>query len=56
MASLFYYLRWIVPAVSRSGPPTSAEGNGAAHIVAYTAAAISLGLGIAGGPVLDALG
>ncbi|MCX5328691.1 MULTISPECIES: NADH-quinone oxidoreductase subunit N [unclassified Streptomyces] len=56
VASLFYYLRWIVPAVSRSGPPTSADGNSAARIVAYTAAAISLGLGIAGGPVLDALG
>lgn len=55
VASLFYYLRWIVPAVSRTGTPGPAEGDRAARYVAYAAAAVSLGLGLAGGPVLDAL-
>ncbi|WP_328478584.1 NADH-quinone oxidoreductase subunit N [Streptomyces sp. NBC_00377] len=55
VASLFYYLRWIVPAVSRTGTPGPAEGDRAARYVAYGAAAVSLGLGLAGGPVLDAL-
>ncbi|MEV0226741.1 NADH-quinone oxidoreductase subunit N [Streptomyces sp. NPDC050704] len=55
VASLFYYLRWIVPAVSRSGAPRPAEGDRAARVVAYAATAVSLGLGLAGGPVLDVL-
>jgi NADH-quinone oxidoreductase subunit N len=55
VASLFYYLRWIVPAVSRSGPPRPGDGDRAARGIAYVAAAVSLGLGLAGGPVLDAL-
>ncbi|NGO43844.1 NADH-quinone oxidoreductase subunit N [Streptomyces ureilyticus] len=55
VASLFYYLRWIVPAVSRGGSSQPAEGNRAARVVAYAAAVVSLGLGIAGGPVLDVL-
>jgi NADH-quinone oxidoreductase subunit N len=55
VASLFYYLRWIVPAVSRGDSPQPAEGDRAARVVAYTATAVSLGLGIAGGPVLDVL-
>ncbi|GCB43848.1 NADH-quinone oxidoreductase subunit N [Streptomyces sp. NL15-2K] len=54
-ASLFYYLRWIVPAVSRGGSPQPAEGDRTARVVAYAATAVSLGLGIAGGPVLDVL-
>lgn len=55
VASLCYYLRWIVPAVSRTGTPGPAEGDRAARYVAYAAAAVSLGLGLAGGPVVDAL-
>jgi NADH-quinone oxidoreductase subunit N len=51
----FYYLRWIVPAVSRTGAPGPVEGDRAARVVAYAATAVSLGLGLAGGPVLDAL-
>ncbi|MWA16249.1 NADH-quinone oxidoreductase subunit N [Streptomyces sp. BA2] len=55
VASLFYYLRWIAPAVSRSGSSSPAEGDRTARVVAYAVTAVSLGLGIAGGPVLDAL-
>ena len=55
VASLFYYLRWIVPAVSRGASPGLAEGDGTARVVAYAATAVSVGLGLAGGPVLDAL-
>jgi len=55
VASLFYYLRWIVPAVSRGGSSSSADGDRAERVMAYAAAAISLGLGLAGGPVLDVL-
>ncbi|MFC4464129.1 NADH-quinone oxidoreductase subunit N [Streptomyces xiangluensis] len=55
VASLFYYLRWIVPAVSRSGSSQPAVGDQAARFVAYAATVVSLGLGLAGGPVLDAL-
>ncbi|MER5213894.1 NADH-quinone oxidoreductase subunit N [Streptomyces sp. NPDC002838] len=55
VASLFYYLRWIVPAVSRGGSPQPADSDRTARVVAYAATAVSLGLGIAGGPVLDVL-
>ncbi|MFE9649266.1 NADH-quinone oxidoreductase subunit N [Streptomyces sp. NPDC006365] len=55
VASLFYYLRWIVPAVSRSESSQPAVGDQAARFVAYAATVVSLGLGLAGGPVLDAL-
>ncbi|WP_128377256.1 NADH-quinone oxidoreductase subunit N [Streptomyces cavernae] len=55
VASLFYYLRWIVPAVSRGGSSGPSEGDRAARVVAYAATFASLGLGIAGGPVLDVL-
>ncbi|WP_338895534.1 NADH-quinone oxidoreductase subunit N [Streptomyces sp. TG1A-60] len=55
VASLFYYLRWIVPAVSRSGSSPPPEGDRTARVTAYTATAVSLALGIAGGPVLGAL-
>ncbi|MFF5757426.1 NADH-quinone oxidoreductase subunit N [Streptomyces longwoodensis] len=55
VASLFYYLRWIVPALSGTGSSPSAEGDSVARVVAYSATAVSLGLGLAGGPVLDAL-
>ncbi|MEU4615610.1 NADH-quinone oxidoreductase subunit N [Streptomyces umbrinus] len=55
VASLFYYLRWIVPAVSRGASPGLAEGDRTARVVAYAATVVSVGLGLAGGPVLDAL-
>lgn len=55
VASLFYYLRWIVPAVSRGASPGLADGDRTARVVAYAATVISVGLGLAGGPVLDAL-
>lgn len=56
VASVFYYLRWIVPAVSRGDGAAPAAEDGLARSVAYTAAAISLGLGTAAGPVLPVLG
>ncbi|WP_323447390.1 NADH-quinone oxidoreductase subunit N [Streptomyces yaizuensis] len=57
VASLFYYLRWIVPAVSSGGHEdgSTAPGTRPARAVAYTAAAISVGLGPAAGLVLPAL-
>ncbi|MGW7170032.1 NADH-quinone oxidoreductase subunit N [Streptomyces sp. NPDC054884] len=55
VASLFYYLRWIVPAVSRNGSSPTVEEDQTARVVAYVAAAVSLSLGIAGGPVLNAM-
>ncbi|MFI1721906.1 NADH-quinone oxidoreductase subunit N [Streptomyces sp. NPDC020489] len=55
VASLFYYLRWIVPAVSRGGSSPPVDGDRAARVIAYAATTISLGLGLAGGPVLEAL-
>ncbi|MGW2285672.1 NADH-quinone oxidoreductase subunit N [Streptomyces phaeochromogenes] len=55
VASLFYYLRWIVPAVSRGASPGLAEEDRTARVVAYAATVVSVGLGLAGGPVLDAL-
>ncbi|MEU6141112.1 NADH-quinone oxidoreductase subunit N [Streptomyces sp. NPDC047081] len=55
VASLFYYLRWIVPTVSRTGAQAQTGGGRAARLLAYAAAAVSLGLGLAGGPVLDVL-
>ncbi|MEU1892857.1 NADH-quinone oxidoreductase subunit N [Streptomyces pristinaespiralis] len=56
VASLFYYLRWIAPAVT--GPSTTADRtwSGAAVAVAYGAAAASLLLGIASEPALNAVG
>lgn len=56
VASLFYYLRWIVPALSRGSGHEQYDSDGTARFIAYTAAAVSLGLGVAGGPVLAALG
>ena len=58
VASLFYYLRWLIPAFS--GPPGSfaaaSEPAGfvrVANVVAGCAAAATLVLGVAGGAVLD---
>ncbi|MCX5302718.1 NADH-quinone oxidoreductase subunit N [Streptomyces sp. NBC_00160] len=55
VASLFYYLRWIVPALSRDGGDALAEGDRPARSVAYGSAAVSLALGLAAGPVLPLL-
>lgn len=55
IASLFYYMRWIVNAVSRGGNDDLVDGDRPARAVAYTAATISVGLGLASGPVLPAL-
>ncbi|MFE5934143.1 NADH-quinone oxidoreductase subunit N [Streptomyces sp. NPDC056470] len=56
VASLFYYLRWIVPAVSRGDGAALAAEDRPARGVAYTATVISVGLGLAAGPVLPVLG
>ncbi|WP_447040979.1 NADH-quinone oxidoreductase subunit N [Streptomyces sp. DSM 118878] len=56
VVSLFYYLRWIVPTVSRSTSPQHADSDRASRLTAYTATAFSLGLGVAAGPVLGLLG
>ncbi|MGW3863749.1 NADH-quinone oxidoreductase subunit N [Streptomyces sp. NPDC005047] len=56
VASLFYYLRWIVPALAHSGRPTHhPHESRTARAVAYTCAVLSLALGVAAGPVLDLL-
>lgn len=55
VASLFYYLRWIVPALSRGTGDKLHDGDRGARGVAYTAASVSIGLGLAGGPVLAVL-
>lgn len=56
VASVFYYLRWIVPAVSRGGGAVPTGEDRLARGVAYAAALVSVGLGAAAGPVLPALG
>jgi NADH-quinone oxidoreductase subunit N len=56
VVSLFYYLRWIVPALSLSSGDEFALGDRAARVVAYGATVASLALGLAAGPVLPALG
>ncbi|WP_432048929.1 NADH-quinone oxidoreductase subunit N [Streptomyces asiaticus] len=55
VASLFYYLRWIAPAVSgRPQEPLSRVSN-RPSTVAYAAAAASVVLGVVGGPLLAVL-
>ncbi|MFE6281031.1 NADH-quinone oxidoreductase subunit N [Streptomyces sp. NPDC057877] len=56
VASLFYYLRWLAPAVfpGRGGAPYDVVR--AASVTAYGAAGLSVVLGLAGGPVLALLG
>jgi NADH-quinone oxidoreductase subunit N len=55
VASLFYYLRWLAPLFTRT-EPAPAEAHAVlgrwAAATAYTAAALSLALGLAGGAVL----
>ncbi|WP_407835880.1 NADH-quinone oxidoreductase subunit N [Streptomyces sp. DSM 116496] len=55
VASLFYYLRWIMPALSRGTGDKLRGGDRGARGAAYTATAVSIGLGLAGGPVLAVL-
>ncbi|MDI9889209.1 NADH-quinone oxidoreductase subunit N [Streptomyces sp. HNM0645] len=54
VASLFYYLRWIAPAVMGPSAPRR-EVSGTAAATAYGAAAASVVLGLAGGTVLGVL-
>ncbi|MEU2145088.1 MULTISPECIES: NADH-quinone oxidoreductase subunit N [Streptomyces albovinaceus subgroup] len=55
VVSLFYYLRWIVPTMSRADNSRRYGGDRASRIVAYTMTATSLVLGLAAGPVLAVL-
>ncbi|WP_420000655.1 NADH-quinone oxidoreductase subunit N [Streptomyces boninensis] len=55
VASLFYYLRWIYPAVSGTAAESTKHVVRPAALLAYAAAAASVALGVAGGPVLDLL-
>ena len=54
VASLFYYLRWLAPLFTTTAAPGDAQtvlGRWAAA-TAYTAATVSIALGLAGGAVL----
>jgi NADH-quinone oxidoreductase subunit N len=51
VASVFYYLRWIVP-VFRPGDPGPGPRPDGARFVAYAAAVISIVMGVASGAVL----
>ena len=55
VASLFYYLRWVAPAVRRSAEPDTAAPGGWAAATAYVTAAGSLVLGPLAGLALAAL-
>ncbi|MEU0042791.1 NADH-quinone oxidoreductase subunit N [Streptomyces werraensis] len=55
VASLFYYLRWIAPAFSTGRTEGPRDVVRAASVTAYSAAAASVALGLAGGPVLALL-
>lgn len=55
LASLFYYLRWIAPAVSGRPDRAVNPGSGAATAVACLAAAVSVALGVLGNPLLEVL-
>jgi NADH-quinone oxidoreductase subunit N len=56
VASVFYYLRWLAPTLWRPVEADEARPAGAwAATAAYAAAALSLVLGVASGPVLDLL-
>ncbi|KOX10015.1 NADH-quinone oxidoreductase subunit N [Nocardiopsis sp. NRRL B-16309] len=64
VASLFYYLRWVLP-LFRAAPNTDGESAGAAPVAAparrtstgaaLTLAALSLAMGVLAGPLLDLL-
>jgi NADH-quinone oxidoreductase subunit N len=53
VASVFYYLRWIVPAM-RSGDDLPRPGR-AGTLTAYVASAGSVVVGLAAGPILAAV-
>lgn len=61
VASLFYYLRWLAPAILQRPPETSTAPDALqsagrwAAAAAYTAGTASLGIGIAGATVLPLL-
>ncbi|MGC5345564.1 NADH-quinone oxidoreductase subunit N [Streptomyces sp. DT171] len=55
VASLFYYLRWIVPAVSPGAGGRLRDGGRGPRLLACATAAGSVVLGLVGGPVLAAL-
>ncbi|MEW1599465.1 NADH-quinone oxidoreductase subunit N [Streptomyces sp. NPDC093808] len=55
VASLFYYLRWIAPTVISPASEAPCESSRPAAALAYTAAAVSVVLGILGGTVLGVL-
>lgn len=55
VASLFYYLRWLAPAVFPSRPGQPYDIPRTAAVTAYGAAALSVVLGVSGGPVLALL-
>ncbi|MEU0169681.1 NADH-quinone oxidoreductase subunit N [Streptomyces iakyrus] len=55
VASLFYYLRWIASTVSKERGEQPGRPLRAASVTAYGAAACSVVLGLAGGPVLALL-
>ncbi|CAM5582034.1 hypothetical protein SMICM304S_11985 [Streptomyces microflavus] len=52
---LFYYLRWIVPTMSRGDGSRGYGCDRPSRIVAYTTSATSLVLGLSAGPVLAVL-
>jgi NADH-quinone oxidoreductase subunit N len=52
VASVFYYLRWLMPAL-RAGDRT--DGDRVATVTAYVAAPASVALGVLAGPVLAAV-
>ncbi|WP_413810462.1 NADH-quinone oxidoreductase subunit N [Streptomyces sp. OE57] len=55
VASLFYYLRWIAPALSAGRDERPREVIRTASVTAYGTAACTIVLGLAGGPVLTLL-
>lgn len=52
LVSLFYYLRWLAPAFTPGPAPPTGNADRLARGTAHTAAAASLALGVAAGPVL----
>ena len=54
VASLFYYLRWLAPALGAGSGPVARPGNWATA-TAYAAAPLSIAVGVLAGPLLTAL-
>jgi NADH-quinone oxidoreductase subunit N len=55
VASLFYYLRWIAPAVTGAPATAARRWSATGAAVAYGTAAASLVLGVVSEPVLNAV-